>query len=414
MEQKSGHKLLKQGGFLFVSTLIVNIGNYGINLLLGHWLAPADFSEVGLLATLLLLLSFIAVGFQMTAARYVAGSIPQEAATVIKWLRRLALFAGIVPLLFLFACAGLLQHFFNTHSPWIFPIFGVGLPFYLLMSINRGILQGQSRFGRLAVTYQAEMWVRLFCSILLYKAGTGIPGITAAITLSLIISYLVSVVSFNEKDHYPFEKKELMKFLLIILIYECSQILINNSDTLLVKHYFSPADAGLYAAMALIGRIVYFSTWTVVTLLFPIVIRLEKEGKPHLVYFSGSLLLVSAMAAVIILICYLFPVQAISLLFGQDYIPVAPLLWKYALATGLFACANVFVYYNLSLERYLPVWGSLVAGVLQVILICFIHNSFSQIIYIQVGLMTGVIVLLLLLQIYFNNKQLNEKVITPL
>lgn len=408
------HKLLKQGSFLFVSTLIVNIGNYGINLLLGHWLAPADFSEVGLLATLLLLLSFVAVGFQMTAAKYTAGFSLEEAASVIRWLRRLALLGGMIPMLFLFVGAGLLQDFFNTHSSWIFPIFGAGLPFYLLMSINRGILQGQSRFGRLAVTYQAEMWVRLVLSILLYKAGTGIPGITAAITLSLIASYLASLVSFTENNHYKFERKELLKFLLIILIYECSQILINNSDTLLVKHYFSPADAGLYAAMALIGRIVYFSTWTVVTLLFPIVIRLEKEGKPHLAYFSGSLLLVSGIAALIIFICYLVPVQAISLLFGSDYLPVAPYLWKYALATGLFACANVFVYYNLSLERYLPVGVSLMAGVLQVLMICFIHQNFLQIIYIQAGLMTGVIIFLLFLQLYFNNRQVKEKVITPL
>ncbi|WP_343692112.1 hypothetical protein [Chitinophaga sp.] len=413
MEKKSGHKLLRQGVFLFVSTLIVNLGNYGINLLLGHWLPPADFSEVGLLATLLLLISFVAIGFQMTAARYIAGSDGAEPYAVIRWVRKLALFMGIIPFLLLCAGAGYLQDFFHTQSPYIFPIFGAGLPFYLLMSVNRGMLQGASRFGRLAVTYQTEMWVRLVLSILFYKAGTGIPGITFAITLSLVASYLVSIVATPEKGPQGFDRYGLLKFLSVILIYECSQILINNSDTVLVKHFFPPVDAGLYAAMALIGRIVYFSTWTVVTLLFPIVIRLEKEGRPHLAYFTGSLLVVAGVAAMIVLVCYQVPIPVITLLFGSNYIAVAPFLWKYALATGLFACANVFTYYNLSLERYLPVWCSLMAGVMQVFLICFIHNSFLQVINIQVYLMAAVIIVLLGLQLFYY-KPFNEKVINPL
>jgi O-antigen/teichoic acid export membrane protein len=44
-------KLVTSGSFLFISTLIVNAGNYAINLLLGRWLGPSDFSESSLLVT---------------------------------------------------------------------------------------------------------------------------------------------------------------------------------------------------------------------------------------------------------------------------------------------------------------------------------------------------------------------------
>ena len=49
--------------------------------------------------------------------------------------------------------------------------------------------------------------------------------------------------------------------------YELTQIIINNSDILLVKHYFDMLDAGLYASLALIGRVVYFVAWMFVMLL---------------------------------------------------------------------------------------------------------------------------------------------------
>lgn len=409
MNKSGSHKLFKEGSLLFISTLVVNIGNYGINLLLGRWLGPADFSEVGLLVTLLLMLSFIALAFQLTAAKYAASytadNDPEALAALIKWLRRMALITGIALAVLLTALSYAWQEFFKTRSPFIFPVFGLGMPLYLLMSINRGLLQGKGRYGKLALTYQAEMWARLLLSILLVWAGGGVTGITWSITLSLLCAYLASYTAAGI-SHTPVpDQKAVLRFLLLILIYECSQILINNSDTVLVKHFFTPVEAGLYAALALIGRIVYFSTWTVVTLLFPTVIKLEKEGKPHLKYFAGGLLLVGGVAAVIIAAGYLFPQWMVNILFGPAYLAVAPFLWKYAMATALFACANVFVYYNLSLDRRLPVWIMIAGGMLQIILIWFFHKDFMQVINIQIRLMLSVIIVMMLLQVKYLRRQ---------
>ena len=47
----------------------------------------------------------------------------------------------------------------------------------------------------------------------------------------------------------------------------------------MVKHYFGPNDAGLYASLALIGRVVYFVAWMFVMLLLPSVVQKEKDGE---------------------------------------------------------------------------------------------------------------------------------------
>lgn len=398
-------KVFTDGTLLFISSLVVNAGNYAINLLFGRWLGPSDFSEVSLLVTLLLMISFVALAFQLTAAKYVASfeaeNQNENVFLLAKWLNKWATILGFSLMILMLGSAYFWQNFFKTTSFLPFIIFGFGLPLYLLMSVNRGILQGKLSYKKLALTYQTEMWVRLLISVGLVYAGYRVNGVAAGLTLSLLATWYFSRVQLQEvtPKNQLFQSKVIRNFLLMILLYECSQILINNSDILIVKHYFAAEEAGLYAALALVGRIVYFGTWTVVTLLFPIVIRREKEGKKHLHYFIGGLAVVAGIAASIVTVCYFLPDLMISILFGEAYLSVAPLLWKYALSTALFACSNVFVYYHLSLDRLLPVWLTILAGIAQIVFLINFHSNFSEVIDVQINLMSFLLLSMILYQL---------------
>jgi O-antigen/teichoic acid export membrane protein len=400
-------KVFTDGTLLFVSSLIVNAGNYVINLLFGRWLGPSDFSEVSLLVTLLLIISFVALGFQLTAAKYTASFEAENKSTQVfllaEWLNKWATILGFSLMILMMSMAVIWQDLFKTTSFIPFIIFGFGLPLYLLMSVNRGLLQGKLAYRKLAVTYQVEMWVRVLLSIALVYAGFRVNGVAFGLTISLLATWCYSRVNFqrNNSNKEILNLVEIRHFLFMILLYECSQILINNSDILIVKHYFAPSDAGLYAALALVGRIVYFGTWTVVTLLFPIVIRLEKEGKKHTHYFFWSLAGVSAIAGSIVMGCFLFPDFLINILFGKAYLSIAPLLWKYALATALFACSNVFVYYHLSLDRLLPVWLTIAAGLTQIGFLLALHGNFSQVIAVQIKVMAVLFSALVIYQLLY-------------
>ena len=188
-------------------------------------------------------------------------------------------------------------------------------------------------------------------------------------------------------------------------MYEFSQIIINNSDVILAKHFFENKEAGLYASLALIGRVVYFATWTIVTLLFPMVIEKEKKGEPHVYLFWSSVAVVFLFGAFITLGCLFFDTFIVSILFGEAYLSTAPLLWKYAVATTLFSCANVFVYYHMSLENYTPVFISLAIGLMQIIGIYFIHNSMEAIIMVQIILMATMFLTLSIYQRIYSIKK---------
>jgi O-antigen/teichoic acid export membrane protein len=362
-------KYLSDSAILFLSSLFVNAGNYVFNLLIGRWLTPADFAEANLLVSLLLGLSFVATAFQLSAAKYPTRS-PN------------GLGIGCLLMILLMAASAYLKDFFQLSSVLPVWLLAFGIPFYFAFSTQRGRLQSDQSFRRLALTYQVEMCVRLVLGISLVLAGWGIVGISMSLLASLVVTYFVSIPKDNT-ERLPTSAPH-QRFFVVILLYELSQIVINNGDVWLVKHYFAGNEAGLYAALSLIGRVVYFGTWSVVMVLFPKVIDLAKRGLPTHHLFRQSLGIVAAIALLIVLACAAMPDLIVQVLFGEAYLAIAPYLWQYAALTALFALSNVFVYYYLSLNQYGPIFLSIAAGALQLASIMTMHHGFQEVIGCQI------------------------------
>ncbi len=407
----TANSLLASSALFFVSTTIVNGGNYLFNLLLGRWLGPALFADVSIIITLFLLLTFLTTGLQQTAAKfaavYSAESAPDRLWALRAWLNRHAWLAGALCVLIMSGGARFWQDFFHTTSPWLFVIFGVGLPFYFAQGIDRGILQGQTQFLSLAISYQAEMWVRLLLGLLLVMLGWAAYGAIFALTISIVATWLVAKQALHRLERSTAaqkrantalftqaDQKALLAFAVPVLMSEISLILINNSDVLIVKHFFTSVAAGQYAALALIGRIVFFGTWSVVITMFPLVAQKAHRGEPHRHLLWNGLGMVVGVSTLIVLATLLFPAFIVRLLFGAEYVAIAPLLWVYALATALFALANVVINYRLALGDRVGTMWALAAGLLQVGLLLIFHTSLFQIVLIQVILM-GLLLLLL-------------------
>jgi O-antigen/teichoic acid export membrane protein len=104
---------------------------------------------------------------------------------------------------------------------------------------------------------------------------------------------------------------------------------------------------------------------------------------------------VAAGSLVIIAIAYFFPEQIVRVLFGPAYLAIAPLLWLYALATMFYALANVVINYRLSIGNTGGTYLAIAAGVAQVLLLWFWHDSLAMVVAVQLGLMALLFVVLL-------------------
>ena len=395
-------KITPQQAFM-LSALIVNAGNYVYNLILGRLLGPAAFADAAIIITLLLVLSFAAMTFQLGTARFMVLLKEEDQAAFLNKITRWGLRTGIAIGALFILFAENLQSVFQTDSKAMFIVFGFAVPLYFLMSINRGIFQGKQDMWSLAKTYQFEMWGRLVLTllcILLFRRNPAI-GVAVGVGLSLFIAQFPKSKNKHLKLKFhslnPELKSEVIRFFMITAFYEGTQILINNSDILMVKHYFDSYEAGLYASLALIGRVVYFVAWMFVMILLPVVVEKHKNGENTQGILMKYVGYIASLASSIVVVCFVTPHFIVNLLFGEAYIEVAHLLGPYALATGLFALANLFAYYFLSLGKYIPVFIGFVGGFLQIVFVICFHDTLLQVILAQ----NAAMVLLMLAQISY-------------
>ena len=384
-----------------ISSLVVNGGNYLYNMLLGRYLGPEAFAETGLIITLLLILSFLGMTFQIVTAKYV---VELKEASLIFYVRMKSIgwVLGVIGSLLIVLFSEPIRVFFQASNTLIFYLFALSIPFYFVMSIRRGALQGKKQYGALSSTYQGEMWSRLLITLPLILLDLFNSSVTVAmgITLSIIVGYFMSngVESlFRSTSKAVLSKKiwsTIIAFILSTVLYEFTQILINYADLLTVKHFMTEMEAGLYTSLSLVGRMIYFIAWMFVILLLPDVVNKKNEGVPHGQVLVKYVLLISFFSGTVVLGCFLFPNLVIGLLFGNKYSSIEPLLWKYALATSFFAISIVFIYYFLAINKYLPLYMALGFALLQLFSYTFFHESIAEVVIVQMITMGALVVTL--------------------
>jgi hypothetical protein len=187
-----------------------------------------------------------------------------------------------------------------------------------------------------------------------------------------------------------------------VIVFFVGQVLINNVDILLVKHFFLPQDAGLYAAVALVGRVLYFATWSVVSAMYPISAgtKPREESRSVLVV---PLLFVLFIGVGFILLLGLVPGFVIKSLFGADFWQARWLLSLYAAATGVYTLSVVLLAYEMSRKIAKTGWLQLVFSGLVVAGIYLFHDSLQQVIVVQLVLM--VLLLIVVARPFFRSRK---------
>ena len=413
--------LNSEGIIYFIVMMSVNAGNYLVNLILGRWLSPVEFSQVTILSTLVLIISFLGLAFQMSAAKKAAEFIAMNNLVKLKTFTYhtflLTWITGIIFGTVFYFSSQWMESFLNFNSPSSFRIFAISIPFYFVLCSLRGLHQGKNQFKLLSYSFSIEMLIRLTFTIILltcWNKGFIFLDLASAIALTFLGSFVISYAfSTSKLIRYRLVpnylkgikiEKEILIFMGLISTYELSQIIISYGDFIWVKHTFTEDIAGMYAGLSLVGRMVYYSTWVLVTLLFPKVIHHQKTGGDHLSLFYRSLGLVVLIGVSITVTCYLSGTWIIELLFGSAYTEAGAYLGPYALATTLFALSNIFAYYYMSLNIYHPIIISLLVGIGQIIIITLLGTSISNLITIQIFNMGILLLTMFLFHISKNYK----------
>jgi O-antigen/teichoic acid export membrane protein len=127
--------------------------------------------------------------------------------------------------------------------------------------------------------------------------------------------------------------------------------LMGSADVVLVKHFFAPHAAGLYAAASLGGKMLLYLVGFVPTVLLPQAADRHARGARTRDVLAGSLTMLTVVALCGIFVFYFFGLDVLHALVGHAFDAAAPLLVRYGLAMVLLALTNALTYYGIATHR---------------------------------------------------------------
>jgi O-antigen/teichoic acid export membrane protein len=381
-------KMLNGSIVLLVGSVFVSLANFGYNIGVARLLGPSDFSHAAAAVTILMLVSALTLSFQLVCAKLVAkaNSLERKAA-VFQHLMKRAWAIGTALGAFMLLANSLLTAYLRLSTHWIIILLAVGLAIYVPLGVKRGGLQGTCRFKGLAWNMAAEAIVKFVGAIVLIEFGFGVLGAVAAISASVILAFCLpdsagELRGRHARSTHSAPVGEARQ----AIVFFVGQVIISNIDILMVKHFFPPDQAGLYAAIALVGRLLYFGAWSIVSAMFPVSAESESE-KPASSLLAFPLLMVTGMSIVFVLILATFPTFVFEALFGSHFHTglggLNLLLSMNAAATGVYAIAVVLITYEMSRRIANTGWLQLVVSGLIILGIMRFHSTLLEVIIVQ-------------------------------
>lgn len=392
---------------LFIGTNVANLLNYLFNLILGRLLAVGEYGELIALESIFLIFGVLGTTIGSATTRQVAVLKAKNDFENLKIIKQhfekiFFLIGGVLFLLFLLLSRFIISYLKISSLSLI--ILSIGFIFIFVAAFYSAFLQGLQRFKAMSLIIILGVVIKIVVGVgfvlLGFSTSGAVAGYVFPILFSTVFAYLlirdigeVKIVEAKQKiritsRHLTYLGNFFLASLCLALLY--------NVDLLMVKHYFSSHEAGLYSSLAILARIIFFGTGVIAAVLLPMSTERFEKGEKHFNLFKLSLFLVGGSAIFLNILYFIFPKFIILFLFDTKYLEGANLLWIMALMMSVFTILNLFVTYLISLKEFTFLPVMIVGAILQIILIYFFHTSLFQVIMISLTIICGILLILIL------------------
>jgi len=382
------------GSIVLLSGSGLNTGiNLAYNIAVARYLGPKGFGHATVIYTILVLLSAVTLSFQIIASKFIAQQELRENKTAVyRLFHRFSWGCGVLVGLLLVAFQGGISNYLNLPDPRLVSLIAIGAAFYVPLGARRGFIQGTCGFRSLAINLVIEQVVRLGGSLALIGLGFGLYGVIAANSAAIAIAYYTARVKLNGNLKNPLRFSHATREMFQATIFFAGQMVINNCGIVLVNHFFLAREAGFYAAVAMVGRVIFSFSQAVVNSTFPLVAGTSNEERRDLRVIATSLGMVFGVGVAISIGLCIAPAELWTHLFGADFsiagrYNLPYLLALYALATVVYSLAAVVITFEMSYKIANTSWVQLAFSGVLIGAICKFHSSLREVVLVQLVLM---------------------------
>lgn len=399
-------------------SMLANILNWLFNLQAGRTLSSNEFATLTVFLSFQYLLSIPTQALTTTVSRYTAYYTEKgEKDKQFYFFRQywwLSWGVGLITLSLFIIFQQFISHFFHIESSSYIVLFSlIFIPTFLL-SFEVGNLLGMLAFlwvGVLAFLLSLFKFGFLFFSSPLHLSPLTIT--IFALPISVIITWVISLLitrSYhptssgkiqNSRNHLS----ETYRFLGNAVFATLGIVLIYNIDVLLVKHFFTSYEAGIYSTLSLLGKTLYFGAGSVIGLLIPLTAKEQAQGKSGRRALLILLSIIALVGTFILLVYITFPQFIVTFLLTSKALPVLPYLTTYSLGMLFLVLVTCFITYSLAKKEYLPARITVFAALVQAVLIFFHHDSLQQIVTIVTSTLFCLLLILTMSEFFGLNYQ---------
>lgn len=413
--------LISGSAVIFTGSLIGNLFHFLFNLLISRNLSVVDY---GILISLISLSSLPALAFNSLmpitvnfAASYMANDEYDKVRGLYSRISKLMIFSGLFfVLLFSLFSTTIAQfiHLIGKESLIILTGFIVFLGFMVL--VNLAFLQAKLEFKYVSFMTFLGGFLKFLSALGLIFIGYGVGGVLMGLIVGGFISFFVSIIPLKFIFHKSVKSvnvgiKEILSYASPTTIALFCMTSFITTDILLVKHYFSESEAGLYAGLALIGKVVFYFSAPIGMVMFPLAVKKFARNESHHRLLFASLLLVLIPSLALTLFYFVAPEFTIRFfLKNKEYLAVSDKIGLFGLYMTLYSLLSILVNFYLSIKKtqvYIPV---LIGSLLQILLILLFHSSLLHV--ITISLTITAILLGLLIFYYIKTMMYNKELST--
>ncbi len=400
------HPLVLGSSTIFLGSLLGNIFNFLFNLFMSRNLSFSDYGVIASLFSLMMLFA-LPVGAMIPmiiyfSATYFAKGDLDMVRGLYKKVTKFSFVIGVSIFTAFFAFRDQIAHFFQIEQSFYIVLVGLSILLAFTSVTNQPLLQAKLAFRFIAFINSLSALLKLILGILFVFLGFSVGGVLWALIIASVIPYFLSFFQlkflFHRNAMIPaFSLKEILFYGTPAALSTFGLTSLITFDIVLVKHFFSPTDAGVYAILSLIGKVIYYFSAPIASVMFPLIVQKHAKGENYQSDLKLALFLVFLPSLSMVIFYMLFPGFVVAF-FSRKALAdsVVTLVIPFAILMSFYSLLSVLTNFYLSINKvkiFIPI---IIASMSQVILIWIFHGTFLQVIFISLGIASLLLISLLL------------------
>lgn len=385
---------LRHGALVFGATMVVNVLNYTFNFALSRRLGVEGFATLSSLVSFIMIFSIPASVLTMVIVKYAAAfhaagdaqRIRRLSHVLLKWT---TIGAGAALLAGLLARTAIAE-FLRIPADEAVPLCVGILALSFVTPSVRAILQGEQDFFRYSISTVLEVFLKVLIAVALVYSGFGVGGAMFGWLIGTLsaLAYTIWAVlrkhgsNAGESVRLALDMRRLVRTTIGVGLATGFVIVLSFMDVLLVKHYFDPHQAGLYAAVNLTGKIVLFLGAFVPAVLLPKAVAKSERGESSATLLMQAVVVTVVMCGAVLAVFAVMPAFVLRVLAGRDFVSAAPYVLQYDSAMCLVTILTLMVNFKVAVHRFgfLYALGAVLCA--EIIAIALFHRTLWDVIHI--------------------------------